>query len=343
MKKFSVVLPVVLLLVWLTGCAERAPVEVHLQGATMGTTYNVKFAPSTSIDNADLHDQIDQALVRVNALMSTYDPKSELSLLNQHTSSEPYALSKETRLVIKEAIRLAKSTDGALDVTIGPVVNLWGFGPTKRPDVVPDPQVVADTLMKVGIDKVELTDDAIIKYEPELFIDLSTIAKGYGVDAVSELLEANGLTDYLVEIGGEMRVAGNKLNGKPWAIAIEKPVSNERAWQSVIEVGNNAVATSGDYRNYYEQDGIRYSHLIDPTNGYPIKHNLVSVSVIHPSAMTADGLATALNVMGTDKAKAYAELNDIAVLLIAKQGDEFVEWQSSAFEQRVKVVLVNKQ
>ena len=149
------------------------------------------------------------------------------------------------------------------------------------------------------------------------------------------------LGSYLVEIGGEMRVAGSKLSGQEWRIAIEKPVSSERVMQNVIEIGDNAIATSGDYRNYYEQEGIRYSHLIDPSNGYPITHNLVSVSVIHPSAMTADGLATALNVMGTDKAKALAELNDIAVFMITKQGDEFVEWKSSAFEQRVNVVLAN--
>ena len=341
MKKLSILFSVVLLLSWLAGCTERQPVEVHLQGATMGTTYNVKYAPSETIDDKQLHSQIDETLIRVNALMSTYDPQSELSLLNQHQTSEPFGLSAETHLVISEAVRLARLTDGALDVTVGPVVNLWGFGPSKRPEVIPTEALVLDTLAKVGIDKLELTQDAIIKYEPSLYIDLSTIAKGYGVDAVAQLLEAQGLSSYLVEIGGEMRVAGSKLSGQQWRIAIEKPVSNERVMQNVIEIGDNAIATSGDYRNYYEQEGIRYSHLIDPSNGYPITHNLVSVSVIHPSAMTADGLATALNVMGTDKAKALAELNDIAVFMITKQGDEFVEWKSSAFEQRVNVVLAN--
>ncbi|MDM7861478.1 FAD:protein FMN transferase [Alteromonas sp. ASW11-36] len=326
------------LLFLLFGCAPQQPQEVHLQGATMGTSYNVKFAPSENVDPEDIHRQIDAALIRVNALMSTYDPNSELSKLNQHRSAEPFALSPETVAVLREAVRLHQVSDGALDITIGPVVNLWGFGPTQRPDVVPSDALIAETLATTGIDKIVLADNSIIKNEPNLYIDLSTIAKGYGVDVIAELLIAAGITEYLVEIGGEMRVAGNKMSGQPWRIAIEKPVSTERAVQSVIEIGNNAIATSGDYRNYYEQDGVRYSHLINPITGKPIQHNLVSVSVIHPSAMTADGLATALIVMGTEQAKAVAELNNIAVILISKSGNEFIQWTSSTFDQRVNVV-----
>lgn len=327
-----------LLALVMAGCTERPPQEIHLQGATMGTSYNIKFASDTSIDPQVIHQRIDAALIRVNELMSTYDPNSELSRLNQHRSNKPFALSGETLLVLREAVRLSQISNGALDVTIGPVVNLWGFGPTQRPEVIPSDELITETLAITGISKIVLADDSIIKNEPNLYIDLSTIAKGYGVDVVAELLIAAGITEYLVEIGGEMRVAGNKVTGVPWRIAIEMPVSTERAVQSVIEIGDNAIATSGDYRNYYEQGGVRYSHLINPVTGKPIQHNLVSVSVIHPSAMTADGLATALIVLGTAEAQALAELNNIAVVLISKVGDEFVEWTSTAFDQRINVV-----
>ncbi|WP_164078399.1 FAD:protein FMN transferase [Alteromonas facilis] len=333
-------LPILFLftLCFAVACSQPVPEETHFTGKTMGTTYNIKVPPNASVDENILHDQIKAALANVNALMSTYDPQSELSRFNQSRSQEPFAISPQTHLVIAEAIRLAGVTEGALDITIGPVVNLWGFGPDMRPEVIPTDETITEALSKTGIAQLQLTDRAVIKYHPELYVDLSTIAKGYGVDVIAELLQANGFTDYLVEIGGEMRVAGKKLNGQLWRIAIEKPVTEQRILQKVIEIGDNAIATSGDYRNYYEQDGVRYSHLIDPTTGKPIQHNLVSVTVVHPSTMTADGLATALAVMGAEKAKALAELNDWAVMLITKEGDEFVEWASSGFEQRVTVV-----
>lgn len=317
---------------------KREPVEVHLQGSTMGTTYNVKYSPLDTVDDKLMHQQIDEILVRVNKLMSTYDPNSELSRFNQFSSTEPFVLSTETLQVMQEAVRLAELTQGALDVTIGPVVNLWGFGPQKRPEVIPSETQIEQVLDRVGIDKLVLENGAARKLNPELYVDLSTIAKGYGVDAVVEALIEAGISSYLVEIGGEMRVAGNKLNGQKWRIAIEKPVTNERILQRVIEIGNMGIATSGDYRNYYEKDGIRYSHLIDPLNGLPIQHNLVSVTVVHPSTMTADGLATALMITGADEAKAIAEYNQLAVLLITKQDGQYVEWVSSHFEQSVTTI-----
>jgi thiamine biosynthesis lipoprotein len=186
------------------------------------------------------------------------------------------------------------------------------------------------------MDKFELNSGVVTKLHSKLYIDLSTIAKGYGVDVVADIIEGNQIGDYLVEIGGEMRVAGKKANGSDWRIAIEKPISNERAIQKIISIGNNAVATSGDYRNYFEQDGVRYSHLIEPTTGYPITHNLVSVTVVHASSMTADGLATALNVMGAEKAKELAHRNDLAVFMIMKQGEDFIEYTSPVFDRDIQ-------
>ena len=166
---------------------------------------------------------------------------------------------------------------------------------------------------------------------PELYVDLSTIAKGYGVDRVALLLEQLEIQNYLIEIGGEMRMKGSKPGSEPWRIAIEKPISTERSVQRVIELGDAAVATSGDYRNYYEQDGVRFSHIIDPHTGKPIQHNLVSVTVITDTCMDADAYATALTVMGPQRALEFAEQKQLAVLLITREADGFKEHSSSAF------------
>jgi thiamine biosynthesis lipoprotein len=289
----------------------------------------------TSIDADALKAEIDDALIQVNALMSTYDPRSELSLLNSTQAGVPFAISEQTEYVLMEALRLNQLSEGSLDVTVGPLVNLWGFGPDQRPDKIPSPSQLSSIAELVGVDKFTLNAGVVIKSNSNVYIDLSTIAKGYGVDVVADILERNQIQNYLVEIGGEMRVSGTKPMGVEWRIAIEKPTVGERAIQQIISIGDNAIATSGDYRNYFEQDGVRYSHLIEPTTGYPISHNLVSVTVIHPSSMTADGLATALNVMGTEKAKEIALRNNIAVFMVLKENGIFVEYFSPAFEERV--------
>ncbi|MDF2176799.1 FAD:protein FMN transferase [Aliiglaciecola sp. CAU 1673] len=320
-----------LLLLWLLACSQP-PAEVLLSGKTMGTTYNIKFVNDLALDEQALQMEIDQALVLVNKQMSTYDPESELSRFNTWDSTEPFALSAATLGVMAEAKRLGKLSDGLLDVTVGPLVNLWGFGPNAKPEIIPTPEEIEAVRARTGLDKLILGDGWAKKTQANLYVDLSTIAKGYGVDVVADMLLAKGLQHFLVEIGGEMRLSGVKASGQPWRVAIEKPVSGERAVEKIISVGNNAIATSGDYRNYYEQDGVRYSHLIDPTTGAPIKHNLVSVTVVHPSSMTADGLATAISIMGPDKAKAFAEEENLAVFLITREKDGLKEYNSHAFE-----------
>jgi thiamine biosynthesis lipoprotein len=210
---------------------------------------------------------------------------------------------------------------------------LWGFGPDKRPDIVPSEEDLATVYTLVGTDKFSLEGSTVTKADKDVYIDLSTIAKGYGVDVVAEILESKGLQHYLVEIGGEMRAKGEKSKDSPWRIAIEKPIAGQRSAQRLISIGDNAVATSGDYRNYFEADGKRFSHLIDPATGYPIEHNLVSVTVVHPSSMTADGLATALNVMGPEDAKILAETNNLAVFMVLKEANEFIEYSSPAFTE----------
>ena len=325
-----------LIIISLAGCSpSNVSNDVHLAGQTMGTTYNVKFAASKDTQVDKLDAAITQRLFEINKLMSTYDPESELSRFNQHRYTTPFAVSEETAVVIAEAIELGQFSNGVLDVTVGPLVNLWGFGPTQRPENVPSESAIEEVRQFTGLDKITLDGVKLTKSHPMVYVDLSTIAKGYAVDELARLVEEAGISDYLVEIGGEMRVSGIKGNGDPWRIAIEKPVTQERAIQRIVSIGDNAVATSGDYRNYYEENGVRYSHLIDPNTGKPIQHNTVSVTVVLPSSMAADGLATAFFVMGYEVAKNLAEENELAVLLIRKDGDEYIEYMSPQFEDVV--------
>ncbi len=329
----------IMCLLVLLGC-NNAPLEQehYFSGRTMGTTYNVKYVSSDQDDHVMLKALVDERLIGINQLMSTYIDDSELSLFNQSSAHIPYLLSPETALVIAEALRIGALSEGTLDVTIGPLVNLWGFGPRKRPETIPTDLQISQAKQLSGLDKLKLTGLQLTKSVDELYLDLSTIAKGYGVDAIAQILLDAQINDFLVEIGGEMRVSGTKVNGDAWRIAIEKPVSSERAVQRIISVGNHAIATSGDYRNYFEEAGVRYSHLIDPNTGYPIQHNTVSATIVHPSSMTADGLATAMMVLSPDKAKALAERDNLALLLVLKEGDEFIEYQSSAFQQLVTMI-----
>jgi len=324
----------------LTGCFPSNDLkkqEVLLQGRTMGTTYNIKIiVDSSGFDSESLQSKIDKQLVQINQEMSTYIPTSELSKFNQSQSVEPITVSKGLERVVNEAIRLGKMSEGKLDVTVGPLVNLWGFGPEYRPETVPSENTLAEIKSKIGLNYLTLENAQMRKAIPELYVDLSTIAKGYGVDIIAELIEKQGIENYLVEIGGEMRVKGFKHTGELWVIAIEKPITTERAVQQYVVPKDNAVATSGDYRNYYEIDGQRYSHIIDPGTGKPINHKLVSVTVIHPSSMTADGLSTAMMVMGEEKALAFAEKHELAAYIIAKTEDGFVEQSTVKFMQYLK-------
>lgn len=339
MQRVMHVVVTALLLLFVAGCTQPPQLVVtHITGPTMGTTYNIKYSGKDDLDPEVLQAEIDIRLVEINKLMSTYDPESELSRFNRHNDSSPFPMSEETLVVLNEALRLGELSQGYLDVTVGPLVNLWGFGPTKRPDKVPSAKAVESTRQQIGLDKLQINDGAVVKSHSNLYVDLSTIAKGYGVDSLASILEKHGISNYLVEIGGEMRVSGVNANSVPWRIAVEKPITNERAMQRLIAIGDNAIATSGDYRNYFEENGVRYSHLIDPTTGYPIKHNVVAVTVVHESSMTADGLATALNVMGKEAALAVAEKNNLAVLLITRENGEFKEYTSARFAQAIKVL-----
>jgi thiamine biosynthesis lipoprotein len=332
----------IILFIGLWSCARPLPPTIAISGETMGTTYNIKYVnvdgAATKLSPAQIKDKVDKLLVEKNQLMSTYIPDSELSLLNQAQANVAFPISPATDYVIQEALKLHHRSQGMLDITVGPLVNLWGFGPTLRAEKIPTQAQLADTRAYIGVDKFNLSNGEIVKLHPKVYLDLSTIAKGYAVDEVAALLLFEGLTNYLVEIGGEMRVAGTKPNNEKWLIAIEKPLSGERAIQQIVSIGDNAMATSGDYRNYFEEDGIRYSHLINPTTGYPIQHNMVAVTVVAPKSIEADGLATALMVMGSTQGKLLAENEGIAAFFIIKEGDEYVEYRSTEFTKKVQMI-----
>ncbi len=323
-------------LIILAGC-EKAPEQVHLSGPTMGTTYNVKYLTEKGVLSSDkLHQEIDRLLEQVNDQMSTYRKDSELSRFNQYQGTEPFEVSSQTATVVKEAIRLNKLTLGKLDVTVGPLVNLWGFGPEARRDIVPSQQELAERKANIGIQHLKVEGNKLSKDLPHLYVDLSTIAKGWGVDVVADYLAEQGIKNYMVEVGGEIRLKGINKDGVPWRIAIEKPTVDERSIQEIIEPGDMAIATSGDYRNYFERDGIRYSHIIDPDTGYPIAHKVVSVTVLDKSCMTADGLATGLMVLGEVKGIEVANQHNIPVFMIVKTDDGFQEIASEAYKPYIK-------
>jgi thiamine biosynthesis lipoprotein len=335
---------VMLLAISITACFpsnDSAKTEVLLQGRTMGTTYNIKVvATKEQVESLTLHKKIDAVLKQVNQAMSTYIPSSEISRFNESTSTAPIEITAGFTRVLKESIRLGELSGGKLDITVGPLVNLWGFGPEQRPEIVPSDEILASTQARIGLSNLHLSGNQLSKDIPDLYVDLSTIAKGYGVDVVAELIEANGISNYLVEIGGEMRLKGFKHTGELWAVAIEKPIldpsGEQRAVHQVIIPKDNAVATSGDYRNYFEADGQRFSHIIDPDTGKPINHNLVSVTVIHPSSMTADGLSTTLMVLGAEQGMAFAQKNHLAALFISKTEHGFKEQFTLKFKQYLK-------
>lgn len=343
MNIFKLIL-VVILVTSISACFpsnDSAKTEVLLQGRTMGTTYNIKVVSTIEqVKSLNLQNNIDSALKQVNQEMSTYITDSEISRFNQLDSTEAIDISAGFARVLKESIRLGELSTGKLDITVGPLVNLWGFGPEQRPEKVPSNKLLADARARVGLKNLHLKNNQLSKDIPSLQIDLSTTAKGYGVDVIAELIESSGIHNYLVEIGGEMRLKGFKHTGELWAIAIEKPILDpsgvQRAVHQIIIPKDNAIATSGDYRNYFESGGKRFSHIIDPDTGKPINHNLVSVTVIAPSSMTADGLSTTLMVMGTAKGMEFAVKNDIAALFISKTENGFQEQFTVKFKPYLK-------
>ena len=302
----------------------------------MGTSYTIKFrdAPSNLMPEK-IQGDINALLDEINQSMSTYLADSELSRLNQNQDSVCIKISEELYEVIDHALYISQMTDGAFDITVGPLVDLWGFGPKAIPEQIPDDGLLAKIQENTGYELLSLDQQqqCVTKKKPDIAIDLSAIAKGYAVDQVSDLLDEMDISHYMIEIGGEIHAHGNNGQSNSWTIGIEAPTENERYVQRILVLSNSGMATSGDYRNYYAIDGQRYSHIIDPSTGQPIKHHLASATVIHDSTMTADALATAFIVLGPEASKKIIQRENIASHLIIRDNDEFTEWNSTAFSK----------
>lgn len=303
-----------------------------LQGATMGTMWSLKVAvtsPEQSRAAVALQPRIEERLERINDLMSTYRQESELSRFNQHASTEPFPVSKETALVVRRSLEVGKATDGAFDVTLGPVIALWGFDKDGRRQEPPSEEELAAARARVGLDRLSVQDGALVKSRPDVDVNLSAIAKGYGVDEVFELVTRAGFQDVLVEIGGELRAHGANVQGEPWRVGINLPRSgaDPTAVLVTVPLEDRALATSGDYRNFFEAGGRRYSHIIDPRTGAPVRHELVSVSVVAADTMTADALATAGLVLGEEQMRAALKSfpGAEALFVHAKEGTKDTE------------------
>ncbi|MBN1512300.1 MAG: FAD:protein FMN transferase [Phycisphaerae bacterium] len=306
----------------------------------MGTTYTVRFRkpegrPWPQAETDGLARRIETCLADVNARMSTYQPDSEVSQFNQSPADVPFALSPETFEVFEAALAVSVQSAGAFDVTVGPLVNAYGFGPPPEPPEPPTAEELETLRQRVGYRLLvpDLQARTIRKTRADVYCDLSGIAKGYGVDRVAAVLEAEGLTDYMVEIGGEVRAAGRNPEGRVWRIGIERPTRDgRRVVMRAVELADRSLATSGDYRNYYVADGRVYSHMIDPRTGRPVEHALASVTVVDSRAMVADAWATALMVLGPDEGYNLAEARGMAALFLVRSAEEdIVERATSAF------------
>ena len=297
---------------------------LRFTGQTMGTSYTVKIRDlPEGGDRSTIHAGIDRILERINSRMSTYREDSELTLFNRNQTTDWVEVSSETVFVIHEALRISRLTDGAFDITVGPLVNLWGFGPGSESESIPVDNAIQGALESVGYKHLHVQDSppALRKDHPEVQIDLSAIAKGYAVDQVAGYLESLKVSNYLVEVGGELRGKGEKTEGKPWKVAVEKPVPNERTILHVLHLGGQAMATSGDYRNFFVHNAQRFSHTINPRTGQPVTHQLASVTVVTPSCMEADALATGLMVLGPTAGYELAAREKLAALFITRIGE----------------------
>lgn len=321
-----------------SSCSVSSPEKFTLSGFTMGTSYHITIVEQEGVrtDQEKLQLIIDTRLQTLNQQMSTYISNSELSQFNRSLIDEPVPVSDELFDVLALSMELSWLSSGAFDVTVGPVVDLWGFGggsPKIATEKIPLQSAIDEKLLQVGYQNMELNvaSNTVTKAK-NINIDLSGVAKGYGVDKIREVLEAAGFKNFMVEIGGELYLEGNSDRGLPWKIAIEEPDGSIGHVHRAVNISGGAMATSGDYRNYFEVEGVRYSHTIDPMSGRPIEHNTASVTVIAESAAYADGLATAINVMGADRGLQLAKQQNLAVYIIIKTSDGFESQYSDAFK-----------
>jgi len=323
----------------LAACA-RSPQELELSGPTMGTTYTVKIAaPPASLDSARLRATIDDVLTQIDQSMSGYRSDSEVARFNASAATQWHEVSRDLATVVQAALDISEQSSGAFDITVAPLVAAWGFGPAGEPKVLPNVEQLAQIAARVGYRKlhVQLDPPALRKDVAELSIDLNGIAPGFAVDRLAERLAALHAENFMIDIGGEIRARGHNARGEPWHIAIERPVDTQRAPYAGVWLDGASVSTSGEYRDYYERDGRRYSHTIDPRTRQPLDRAPGSVVVIAASTTLADGWATALNVLGPNEGLALAAKEHMPVLFIERQGNGWRSQSTPEFERYRKM------
>lgn len=318
-----------------TACS-TARQEHVFEGRTMGTTYTVKVVaePLRSAARRAIANAIEAALDDVNSKMSTYIESSELNAFNRHRSEEPFPLSPETLQVLLVSKRVHRASLGAFDPTVGPLVDLWGFGSQPAAADLPTDEQIEALLPHLGFDKLELDLESgtARKLDPDVSFDLSAVAKGFAVDKTAEALAGLGYPSTMVELGGEVRAMGANAAGNPWRIAVERPGISSPTPQQIVPLSELSLATSGDYRNFFERDDRRYSHTIDPRTGQPVQHSLASASVLDRTCARADAWATAMMVLGPEEGWNLAVERDLAVLLVIYTDDGLVERMTPSFQ-----------
>lgn len=306
-----------------------------LDGKTMGTFWRVSVIGVDEAKAQALRAKVQAQLDADDRLLSTWKNDSALMRFNHAADTRPWPVSEAMADIVTLSLRIGAKTHGAMDITVGPLVNLWGFGPDKQPVATPDAQAIAAAKARTGLQHLQVINQSgrqfLQKDIPDLFVDLSTVGEGYAADHLARLMEQEGISRYLVSVGGALVSRGMNGEGKPWRVAIQKPTDQENAVQAIVDINGHGISTSGSYRNYYELDGKRISHVIDPQTGQPITHKLVSVTVIAPTALEADGWDTGLMVLGPEKAQQVVREQGLAVYMIVKEGEGFKTWMSPQF------------
>jgi thiamine biosynthesis lipoprotein len=338
MKQIPSKIFLILFILVIISCSDKK--ETLISGETMGTTYHIKVVTGIFDNISNLKDKIDQRLEQINQSMSSWIKDSEISRFNDLKKvGEKIEVSDDFVQVMIVAEDLYRLTAGAWDGTVNPLVNLWGFGPTGTTNTIPPPEVITRLVSNLGFNHIQIIENRYLaKKKGSISLDLASIAKGYAVDKIAELIEQKGIKNFLVEIGGEIYAAGTRMDGQSWKIGINTPrpdAPHDQVYKA-ITLKNKAFATSGDYRNFFEINGKRYSHIIDPRTGYPVDNGVVSVSVIADTCTFADGFATALMVMGPEKGLALVNrLDRVESLIIVRKTDEqLVEHYSKGFNNQ---------
>ncbi|WP_420824382.1 FAD:protein FMN transferase [Stutzerimonas kirkiae] len=321
-----------LLLAALAGCQQQERLE-SFSGPTMGSTYTVKYVHSAAVaPKEQLQRETEALLTRFDQELSTYRSDSDISRFNALPAGSCQAMPADVLHLVATGEQLSRGSDGALDLTVEPLLDLWGFGPKGQPAQVPDQARIDEVRQRVGHRYLRIEGEQLCK-DAAVEVDFNSIAAGLAVDLVIEGLQKLGVHSYLVEITGELKAAGRKPDGSPWRVAIEAPREGEQVAQRIVELDGYGVSTSGDYRNYFEQDGKRYSHTLDPRSGRPIEHALASVTVLSPSTLQADGLSTVLMVLGPQRGFDFASQHEIAALFVTREQDGFTTQSTEAFDR----------